>query len=195
MGTDTYMKYPKECTFDGKRVLNLGCGFTVYPAKNVVNLDKFDCCKPDVQWDLEKVPLPFDDESFDYVIANHVMEHIHNWWELFKDCSRILKVGGVMDIFVPGMGSDSQLGYRDHVSFISPQSFYGVAGNNYRFANAWAHDQNCEAAAQMRLTSMTHIMAPAFKGMPQKIKMLAVKYLRNCVVEDHYQFIKEPPHV
>lgn len=194
MGTDTYMKYPKECTFNGKRVLNLGCGFTVYPAENVVNLDKFSCCSPDVEWDLEKTPLPFKDEEFDYILANHVMEHIHNWWDLFKDCSRILKTGGVMDIFVPGLGSDSQLGFRDHVSFISPQSFYGVSNNRYRFANAWAHEQTSTDAARMNMVSVTHVLEPGFKHMPKFVQKFATKYLRNCVVEDHYQFIKEPRH-
>ncbi len=48
-------------------------------------------------------PLPFDDDTFDIVHASHILEHIP-WQEadeVLKEWVRILKPGGVLEIWVP----------------------------------------------------------------------------------------------
>lgn len=192
MGTSVYKKYPSLSTFNGNRVLNLGCGFAKFAAKNVVNLDKFGCCEPDVVWDLEKTPLPFEDQSFDHIIANHVFEHLHNWWECFEECSRILKVGGRMDVYVPGEGSDSQLGYRDHVAMVNNCSFYGVGNSMGRYNNAWCFENGDSPAAVLDCEGEIKIMDKGlFMGlMPKPIKLWIATHLRNVVVENHFRFRK-----
>ena len=52
--------------------------------------------------DLSK-KLPFEDNSFDLIYASHVVEHIP-WFfcdEIFKEFLRILKSGGVLEVWVP----------------------------------------------------------------------------------------------
>ena len=90
MGTSIFTKYPIGTNFGGRRVLNVGCGLAQYKFPNVTNLDAYDICKPDITWNLEKTPMPFKEGTFDLVIANHIMEHVKNWWELFNDCGRVL---------------------------------------------------------------------------------------------------------
>ena len=63
--------------------LNLGCGNKI--KKNFVNLDKFETFKPDIVHDLEKFPYPFKDNSADYILLSHILEHIGNTFEIFNN--------------------------------------------------------------------------------------------------------------
>lgn len=44
--------------------------------------------------DLETADLPFDPESFDYIILNDVLEHLQNPADMLKKLHRLLKTGG-----------------------------------------------------------------------------------------------------
>ncbi len=124
------------------RVLNLGCGLNKFLGG--VNVDAFEFCNPDIIWDLNEVPWPWaEDNSFDKIYAKHIFEHLVNWWMAFKECARILKVGGILEIRCPDASSDSALSYRDHVNIITPLSFHGIIDGNgivpFRSGtNAWA---------------------------------------------------------
>lgn len=189
-----YSKYPEQSNFDGKKVLNLGCGFTQYKYPNVVNLDCFDNCSPNVVWDLSKTPLPFKDEEFDMIIANHVLEHVPEWWNCFKDCSRILKTGGRFEIWLPGNGNDSQLGYRDHINFINQCSFAGTAGFYRNQGNAWESNAYDRDINRLQLVDQfAHLEKQWWIEIaPQKVKKFFVKYLRNIVFEIGFVFTKLP---
>jgi len=68
--------------------------------KQLVTLDINPDHKPDVVWDLNKRPLPFDDDTFDEIHAYEVLEHLGqqgDWRTFFAEWSewwRILKPGG-----------------------------------------------------------------------------------------------------
>jgi len=187
-----YNKYPSTFTFEGKKVLNLGCGFAKYKANNVVNLDAFDNCQPDVKWDLTKTPLPFEDETFDFIIANHSLEHVSGWWEVFRDCARILKVGGHMEIWGPGMGGDAILGFRDHVNTINQCSFFGILGHS-RPNNAWAMNAMDDSVRQMKMikTDLNLINTWWVKKAPRWLQMWMANHLRNIIFEVGFFFEKQ----
>jgi SAM-dependent methyltransferase len=68
---------------------------------HLVTLDMFEAHNPDVVWDLENRPLPFDNDAFDEIHAYDVLEHLGRqgcWQSFFEEWSewwRILKPGGV----------------------------------------------------------------------------------------------------
>lgn len=195
MGTSIYQKYPIEHKFKGLKVLNLGCGLGQYKAPNVTNLDAYPICRPDVVHNLEKMPLPFEDETFDLVICNHILEHLHNWWECFEDCARVLKDNGIVEVNLPGDSSDSQMGFRDHVSLINRHSFFGVFDCSRPATNAWAMTNTpkyasrlvCEYSAQVADSNVKWL-----KYVPNFIRNFAVMHLRNCCVEQRMKFRKMP---
>lgn len=126
---------------DGERViLNLGCGFK--KMIGAINIDAFANCTPDVLWDLNETPWPFDDDSVDEIQAHHVFEHLTNWWGAFEECGRILKPGCDVEIRVPDASSDSALAYRDHHQIFHIFTFHGGMahdGEPFRHGtNAWA---------------------------------------------------------
>jgi SAM-dependent methyltransferase len=102
-------------------------------------VDAFENCKPDVLWDLNETPLPFDDDSVDLIKAKHVFEHLKpdRWWSTFYDCARILKVGGVLERRCPHDSSSSAATYRDHNHVLTLFSFHGTK-DTASGGNAWA---------------------------------------------------------
>jgi SAM-dependent methyltransferase len=191
-GSGVYNKYPKEYNFKGLRVLNIGCGFEQFKFENVTNLDAYDICDPDVVWDLNVTPLPFEDNTFDFIIANHILEHVEMYWPLFNDCARILKPDGHMEVWGPGDGTDGQLGYRDHVNIINQCSFFGIF-QNYRYGgNAYAEATSVCPANRMKM--LNHIRRMEYKWWiryaPQSLVNWMGQHLRNVVAEQGMLFRK-----
>ena len=47
--------------------------------------------------------IPFEDETFDLVVCNHVIEHIYNWAECVNEISRVTKIGGYIYMAMPNL--------------------------------------------------------------------------------------------
>jgi SAM-dependent methyltransferase len=45
--------------------------------------------------------FPFDDGEFEYIWASHILEHLTSLKSTMMECHRVLKVGGVLEIYVP----------------------------------------------------------------------------------------------
>lgn len=80
------------------RVLNFGSGGT-HLGPNVTNLDITPGEKVDVVYDGGRIP--FDDEYFDAVIAQEVLEHVHQLGQSVTEIRRVLRRGGQFYCQVP----------------------------------------------------------------------------------------------
>jgi SAM-dependent methyltransferase len=58
--------------------------------------------RADVKADLRK--LPFDDESYDFVFASHVLEHVDDDRRAVSEVARVLRPGGIAILPVPVFG-------------------------------------------------------------------------------------------
>lgn len=69
-----------------------------------MNLDAVAEVNPDVVHDLAK-PLPFGDQSFDYVLAQDILEHFtkESVVQVVAEISRVLKIGGKVEVRVPNL--------------------------------------------------------------------------------------------
>lgn len=77
--------------------LNLGSG--EFPKEGFVNVDWRSSA--DVKHDLNSVPYPFPDNTFDSVEADHVLEHLNNPFLIMREVHRITKPNGSVKIRVP----------------------------------------------------------------------------------------------
>lgn len=77
--------------------LNLGCGRDI--REGWVNIDR--CPGPGVLVHDLREPLPFPDDSAEYILAADVLEHILEWEKVVKDCHRVLRPGGLLEVCVP----------------------------------------------------------------------------------------------
>lgn len=81
------------------RRLDVGCGL-VNPRPKWEHIDSYDF-GTNVVHDLEVTPWPYDDETFDEIHADDVLEHLNNNVGAINELIRVLKVGGVGTIQVP----------------------------------------------------------------------------------------------
>jgi SAM-dependent methyltransferase len=93
--------------------------------KNLTTLDIDPMSSPDVVHDLNVIPYPFDDDSFDEIHAYDVLEHLGaqgNWRSFFAQFSelhRILKPGGLLVATVPMWDSPWAWGDPGHTRVIT----------------------------------------------------------------------------
>jgi len=73
-----------------------------YPS-NIINLEEKEIQVSSI--DLEKETFPYDNNNFDIVIANQILEHTKEIFWIFHEISRILKPGGKLIVGVPNLAS------------------------------------------------------------------------------------------
>src|SRR3989344_4658167 len=94
--------------------LNFGCGSDIKPG--FINVDLMGT--PDVKYDLDKYPYPFKENSIDFILAAHVMEHLDDPLKFLKECQRILKKGEKMELRVPHVSAfEGSFGTMEHKHF------------------------------------------------------------------------------
>ena len=95
--------------------LHLGCGTNYIDGWiNIDNNSDNNINKLDFLWDL-KEPLPFDDNSVDFIYNEHFLEHltVEQGQTSLRDFLRILKPNGVMRIAMPDLAEAVKL-YLDN---------------------------------------------------------------------------------
>jgi len=100
--------------------LNLGCGRNV--KEGWINLDCVGLPGVDIVHNIEKLPLPFDDEQFDEVRCDSILEHIE-YIPVLRDLYRILKPGGLLKIRVPHFSSRNNYVDPTHKKHFSIDTF------------------------------------------------------------------------
>jgi SAM-dependent methyltransferase len=165
------------------RYLNLGCG------KNKIigalNVDKYQECEPDLIWDLDRTPYPFDTECFDKVIAHHVLEHILPWWAAFQEMVRVTKIGGIIEIAVPHESGSGALGWRDHIHVFTAHSFHGIEGTEAGSSGWGLANVNTVPA---KLIKIQHVEYSMYTWMPRFMLRFCSRHMRNFMHESIFTF-------
>ena len=114
-------------TKDGIIKLNLGSG-NEYKV-GWVNIDINPKWKPDILCDIED-RIPLEDNSVDFVLIQHVLEHVHP--EKFRfvmgEIHRVCKNGARIVIYAPYFSCSITYKTIEHLSHMSYYTFGGVPG-------------------------------------------------------------------
>ena len=111
------------------KVLDCGAGHGAFTKKlHEAGYDVSACdLFPEIYY-YDKVPcvqanvtqhLPFEDNSFDAIVAMEIMEHIQDHEVFFEECNRILKSGGSVYISTPNI-----LSLKSRIRFMFTGFFY-----------------------------------------------------------------------
>jgi hypothetical protein len=130
-----------------KKQLLIGCGFNRekrmvfenHPREweELVTLDINPECDPDVEWDLNTLPYPFDDNEFDEIHAYEVLEHtgaqgdFRFFFKQFEEFWRILKPNGLLLGTSPALTSPWLWGDPGHTRAISLEALSFLNRNHY----------------------------------------------------------------
>ncbi len=128
-----------------QKKLNMGCG--EYHKDGYINLDWQPLTKPDVSHNLNVLPYPFEDNSFELIEAFHVLEHLDRPFEVMKELHRILVPGGVLHVKVPHFSRGFTHAEHMHgfdITFplyfnknFTTSGFYGVEFENIKTELHW----------------------------------------------------------
>lgn len=92
------------------RILDVGCG--INKLAGAIGIDRNPASRADVICDLDGLPYPFRDSSFDRLQAVHVIEHVADVIKTMEEFHRLLRAGGEALIITPH--------YTDFSSFCDP---------------------------------------------------------------------------
>ncbi len=85
------------------RVLDVGCGRDKTPG--AIGLDINPRSDADVRCDLNQLPYPFRDNTFDAIVCTSVLEHLDDFVGVMEELHRIARPGALLRIVVPFFAS------------------------------------------------------------------------------------------
>ena len=141
--------------------VDLGCGPNKTP--DAVGVDHFPYPGVDVVCNLDEAPWPLDDNSFDRIIASHVIEHVKSIPDFMREIHRIARPGAEVWIRTPHFSS--------HNSWQDPT-------HRWHLGTRW-HETFCEEnylAAQL----------PSFEFVSVKVKFARSPRTLLTRIEAHY---------
>jgi len=101
--------------------LNFGCGSKIIGG--YVNVDIVKREGVDKVFNFNKFPYPFNDNTFDYILAENIIEHLDNTKEVILELSRILKDNGVIQIKVPYYNHVCAYNDAEHTHYFNERTF------------------------------------------------------------------------
>ncbi len=85
------------------KILDVGAGPWKYPGS--ISIDSNLEVNPDVLWDLNNYPWPFNDNEFDIVYSSHCLEHLEDPKKALEEIWRISKSNAKLILIVPHFSS------------------------------------------------------------------------------------------
>lgn len=115
------------------RVLEIGAGLTRHSAGSVT-LDRAAATNPDIVHDVDVVPWPIADSSFDLIRCYDVVEHVANLVAVMEEVHRVGAAGARVEITTPHYSSRNSWTDPTHRHHLGHGSFdYFVEGHALDF--------------------------------------------------------------
>jgi SAM-dependent methyltransferase len=89
----------------------------------MVGIDINPCSEADVIHDLNRFPYPFDDSTFDEIVADNTMEHLDDLPRVMEEVHRIAKQHSILKVTVPYFRARWAFVDPTHKHFFTVDSF------------------------------------------------------------------------
>lgn len=108
-------------------ILDLGCGRKRHP--NSIGIDINPESNADVIHDLDVYPYPFDDNTFDEIWCDSILEHLTDILKVLNEIHRIARNGARITIITPYFTSLDAFTDPTHKHYFSARSFDYFTGD------------------------------------------------------------------
>jgi SAM-dependent methyltransferase len=116
------------------RVLDLGCGSKKYPGAFGVDISADT--DADLVVNLDEVPYPLEDSSFDHVLMQDVIEHLENPYDIMAEVHRVLAPAGRVTLRTPHFSSALAYGDPTHKHALSAAAIRSLADPGFAHYSA-----------------------------------------------------------
>ncbi len=106
-------------------ILDIGCGAAKTPG--AVGLDISADTAADIVHDLDAFPYPIEDESFDQILLQDVIEHLREPIKVFEELHRIGRPGAEIQLRTPHFSSVLAYGDPTHRHYFSALAIRSLA--------------------------------------------------------------------
>lgn len=107
--------------------LHVGCGDR--RLAGATNIDVRETAATDVVHDLTDIEWPIETASVDFILAEHVVEHLADPAAFFGECARVLRVDGRLEVAVPiGRDAHTDPDHEQVWQYSTPERFCGAQG-------------------------------------------------------------------
>ena len=113
----------KKITTD-KKILNIGSGEKGLPEKEFT-IDIMENFNADLIWDLRKTPWPIEDNQFEEIYAENIIEHLPDTCAIMEEIWRVSKPGAFIKIIVPH--------YTGYVSWSCPEHYKTFSSGTFKY--------------------------------------------------------------
>lgn len=106
--------------FSDTKIMDIGCGRRKFPGS--IGVDLHNDKSVDIVHNLDEFPWPVEDESFDLLIASHIMEHVRDFGGVLLECYRILRTEGTLIVRCPHFSCRDSYINPTHVRHLAYES-------------------------------------------------------------------------
>jgi SAM-dependent methyltransferase len=155
-------------------VLEIGAGMkpTLRKGQEIIHLDRVKLPHIEVVHDIESGKYPFEDNTFDEVLAFSVLEHTMDIIKQLEEIHRICKDGARVSIEVPYYNSPDAFRDPTHKSFFTERTMeYFTDSGEFNFYTK----------ARFEIKAKKYASTFIGKLVPEKLKVKLAHYIGNII--------------
>ena len=183
--------------------IDLGCGYNKQPG--YIGIDRFETPDANIVCDINE-GIPLEDNTVEYVMASHFLEHVDDLMKTMKEIYRVCKHKAIVCIAAPYHNTSLNMANPYHKQVFNEHTarFFTKAENEfipeeeYVFPHArqWAlgESDNRSLDIDFRCVRMEFFYFPEYRHLSEEEKRKARQSLINVVDEIllHLVVVKEP---
>jgi SAM-dependent methyltransferase len=165
----TPLGFVKTDILNGRKALDIGCGQKKLPG--AVGLDILKNSQADIVHDISDIPWPLENNSFDIVLANNIIEHVDDVLGVLGEIHRVSKPGARIVIQVP--------------YFRAPQMF--TDPTHKRFFTSFSMDYvvNGTKLSEYNYVPFRFKKIGFWYGYPHPSKNFIKRFIKNLLFRNH----------
>lgn len=163
-------------------VLELGCGLAPQPGR--IGIDRLDLKGVDIVADIEQ-GLPFIPSGcVDQIFCRSLLEHVDNFELFMREAVRVLKAGGVCNVFVPHFSNPYYYSDYTHRRFFGLYTFYYFVAENRQLRRTVP---NFYTDVRIEVHSIRLKFSSPFKGRRMIKKLWTALFNSSTWMQEYYE--------